>query len=332
MAYKRLTDDLNVIQKLDTEPNDIGGLSADELKAKFDEAVNIVKTYINEVLLPAMEGNEGANNVGIETISAISTATNVQDALIQIVQLIQGVSQGSVPDGSITSQKLADAAVTAAKMAENAVDSPNISDNAITSAKLAALCVTIDKLAAKCVTSSKIADNAVGTEQLANSSVTNGKLASDAVQTSNIYEKAVSASKLADAAVTGAKIANANVTRAKLANDALYSPVAEVSDTTYNVVETDIGKTIKCTNTSGCTITISNSVFAALPVGAEIAVLSWIHNNTDHVTITLGSSYYMNKPGKAAVKGGSVITNTRYGMVALKKITPVSLLATGSID
>lgn len=207
MAYKRLTDDLNVIQKLDTEPNDIGGLSADELKAKFDEAVNIVKTYINEVLLPAMEGNEGANNVGIETISAISTATNVQDALIQIVQLIQGVSQGSVPDGSITSQKLADAAVTAAKMAENAVDSPNISDNAITTAKLAALCVTIDKLAAKCVTSSKIADNAVGTEQLANSSVTNGKLASDAVQTSNIYEKAVSASKLADAAVTGAKIA-----------------------------------------------------------------------------------------------------------------------------
>lgn len=207
MAYKRLTDDLNVIQKLDTEPNDIGGLSADELKAKFDEAVNIVKTYINEVLLPAMEGNEGANNVGIETISAISTATNVQDALIQIVQLIQGISQGSVPDGSITSQKLADAAVTAAKMAENAVDSPNISDNAITSAKLAALCVTTDKLAAKCVTSSKIADSAVGTEQLANSSVTNGKLASDAVQTSNIYEKAVSASKLADGAVTGDKIA-----------------------------------------------------------------------------------------------------------------------------
>lgn len=143
---------------------------------------------------------------------------------------------------------------------------------------------------------------------------------------------AVGTAKLADDAVTGAKIANANVTRAKLANDALYSPVTEVSDTTYNVVETDIGKTIKCTNTSGCTITISNSVFAALPVGAEIAVLSWIHNNTDHVTITLGSSYYMNKPGKAAVKGGSVITNTRYGMVALKKITPVSLLATGSID
>lgn len=207
MAYIRLTDDLNVIQKLDTEPNDIGGLSADELKAKFDEAANIVKTYINEVLLPAMEGNEGANNVGIETISAISTATNVQDALIQIVQLIQGISQGSVPDGSITSQKLADAAVTAVKMAENAVDSSNIFDNAIISAKLAALCVTTAKLAAKCVTSSKIADNAVGTEQLANSSVTNGKLASDAVQTSNIYENAVSASKLADAAVTREKIA-----------------------------------------------------------------------------------------------------------------------------
>ena len=86
------------------------------------------------------------------------------------------------------------------------------------------------------------------------------------------------------------------------------------------------------TATANCTITISDSVFAALPLGAEIAVLPWIHNDTNNVTITLGSSYYMNKPGEAGVKGGSVITNTRYGMVALKKITATSLLATGPID
>ena len=128
------------------------------------------------------------------------------------------------------------------------------------------------------------------------------------------------------------KIKNANVTRAKLANDALYSPINSISATTYSVVATDIGKTIVVTATANCTITISDSVFAALPVGAEIAVLPWIHNDTNNVTITLGSSYYMNKPGEAGVKGGSVTTNTRYGIVALKKITSTSLLATGPID
>lgn len=143
---------------------------------------------------------------------------------------------------------------------------------------------------------------------------------------------AVAATNLASNAVETAKIKDAAVSRAKLADNALYSPINSISATTYSVVATDIGKTIVVTATANCTITISDSVFAALPIGAEIAVLPWIHNNTNNVTITLGSSYYMNKPGEAGVKGGSVVTNTRYGMVALKKITSTSLLATGPID
>lgn len=47
-----MTSDLNIIQKLDDEPNDVGGLSAAELKAKFDEAGNIIKGYINDSLIP----------------------------------------------------------------------------------------------------------------------------------------------------------------------------------------------------------------------------------------------------------------------------------------
>lgn len=49
-----LDDDLDIIQKLDDEPNDVGGLTAAELKAKFDEAGNTIKRYINEELLPAI--------------------------------------------------------------------------------------------------------------------------------------------------------------------------------------------------------------------------------------------------------------------------------------
>lgn len=49
-----LDGDLNIIQKLDDEPNDVGGLTSAELKAKFDESGNIIKKYINEKLIPAV--------------------------------------------------------------------------------------------------------------------------------------------------------------------------------------------------------------------------------------------------------------------------------------
>ena len=49
-----LDGELNIIQKLDDEPNDVGGLSSAQLKAKFDEAGNIIKDYINNTLIPAI--------------------------------------------------------------------------------------------------------------------------------------------------------------------------------------------------------------------------------------------------------------------------------------
>lgn len=51
-----LSGDLDIIQKLDDEPNDVGGLTAQQLKAKFDEAGNTIKEYINESLIPQVVG------------------------------------------------------------------------------------------------------------------------------------------------------------------------------------------------------------------------------------------------------------------------------------
>ena len=55
MALQKLTKDMQIIAKLDDEPNDVGGLTADELKAKFDEAGEIIKSYLNDVLLKQLE-------------------------------------------------------------------------------------------------------------------------------------------------------------------------------------------------------------------------------------------------------------------------------------
>lgn len=55
MAIEKLTADLNIIQKLDDEPNDVGGLTAQELKTTFDKAGNTIQQYINGTLIPALE-------------------------------------------------------------------------------------------------------------------------------------------------------------------------------------------------------------------------------------------------------------------------------------
>ena len=54
LAIELLGDNLNIIQALDDEPNDVGGLTSAELKATFDKAGNLIKTYLNEKLVPAI--------------------------------------------------------------------------------------------------------------------------------------------------------------------------------------------------------------------------------------------------------------------------------------
>lgn len=63
IAVDPITADLDIIQKLDDEPNDVGGLSAAELKAKFDEAGNTIKDFINESLIPQVVGADATEAV-----------------------------------------------------------------------------------------------------------------------------------------------------------------------------------------------------------------------------------------------------------------------------
>lgn len=51
-------EDMDIIQRLDDEPNDVGGLSAAQLKAEFDSAGNKTKEYINNELVPTIIASE----------------------------------------------------------------------------------------------------------------------------------------------------------------------------------------------------------------------------------------------------------------------------------
>lgn len=101
MSIPTLDTDLSIIQKLDDYPNDIGGLSATQLKAKFDEGVLALQTYINTVLIPALI----ASNVSFTPTAAVKAET-VQAAIENVQAQLAGISAGTIPNNTIGMEKL----------------------------------------------------------------------------------------------------------------------------------------------------------------------------------------------------------------------------------
>ena len=135
MALPAFETNLNIIQQLEDEPNDVGGLTAAELKAKFDEAGLTIQTWINETLLPAMIAANLAfaktTDIPAETVQAAienvqessaaetqalgNTLSSTKESLQRQItenynalheELLQAVI-GSIPDTSVTYRKLA---------------------------------------------------------------------------------------------------------------------------------------------------------------------------------------------------------------------------------
>lgn len=102
MALPVFETNLNIIQQLDDEPNDVSGLTAAELKAKFDEAGLTIQTWINETLLPAMI----AANLAFAKTTDIPAET-VQAAIENIQEQLKQATVGAVPNGSVNYIKLA---------------------------------------------------------------------------------------------------------------------------------------------------------------------------------------------------------------------------------
>ena len=175
MAFTRMTASVENVSALANKPNVEGTppLNPDQLKAVFDKAGVDIQDYINNTLLDEMEA-DGAENIGVTEITGVNGDT-VQDALEDLKSQLDGVSQGSVPVGSITTEKLAALAVTTQKIAELAVTEAKIAAGAVTGEKLAAGSVAEGKIANGAVTGQKIAAAAVTTEKMGQGAVTGEK-------------------------------------------------------------------------------------------------------------------------------------------------------------
>ncbi len=120
MPFERFLKDMEIIARLDDEPNDVGGLNAGELKEKFDEAGQAVKSYVNQTLLPGLEGEGAAGDIGATPFGKV-TGTSVQEQLRQISGSVEQVALGQIPDGSIGADKLADGAIGPEKLADHSI-------------------------------------------------------------------------------------------------------------------------------------------------------------------------------------------------------------------
>lgn len=160
--------------------------------------------------------------------------------------LYSGGGSPEIPDGSITTAKLADGAVVAdkikaktitgkelalgavsgdiiqkntivaSKLADGCVGAAAIADGAVTGDKIANAAVTVDKIADDSVNSDKIVDGAINVNKIAANSVGNGQILDGAITASKIGTAEVGTAALAPLAVTTDKIADGAVTRDKL--------------------------------------------------------------------------------------------------------------------
>lgn len=126
----------------------------------------------------------------------------------------------------------------------------------------------------------------------------------------------VKAGNIEASAVETAKIKDGAVTRAKLAQDALYSPIRMVlSDS--NVVSSDVGATIRTGGSaSAITVTLTQAVSHAMPIGVEIAFLPW-------VAATMKIAFDGVKVGvldRTQAYSSPTFTLKHKGMIAIKKI------------
>ena len=203
-----------------SQPDKLTGTAAQNKKV-FDNLVTAVVREKFNALLDELTGAAAAAQIGIKTISGFS-ADNIQTALEQIIGAMQGITQGSVADGSITLAKLA-AEVTAIALggaaASHTHGAGDISSGTLDSSRIPVL--DASKLDAGSVGSSQLASSAVTTQKIKDVAVTADKIASLAVLTQNIANGAVTTQKLASGAVTADKIAALAITTALLAPNAV---------------------------------------------------------------------------------------------------------------
>lgn len=146
MSLPKMTTPVNNISLLDDLPNAVGGLSAAELKARFDKAGGDIQTFLNETLIPALEqmgvdegtARDEAIQAAIDALELDTTVENLQKAIVAAESRAKEYADTKDAANLAAAKQYADTkAATARAAAENtaARDAASKADAALSNAK-----------------------------------------------------------------------------------------------------------------------------------------------------------------------------------------------------
>lgn len=105
MSFTRSTTNTSVHQGMPDYPS-AEGYSTTQLKQAFDAPAEGLQSDINR-LATELEDTTGAANIGADAIvSGDDSGANIQAKLEKLYTDMQGISQGAIPDGTITEAKM----------------------------------------------------------------------------------------------------------------------------------------------------------------------------------------------------------------------------------
>lgn len=141
-----MTTPVNNISLLDDLPNAVGGLSAAELKARFDKAGGDLQTFLNETLIPAIEqmgvaegtARDEAIQAAIDALELDTTVENLQKAIVAAESRSKEYADTKDAANLAAAKQYADTKAAAAQSAAErtaASDAASKADAALLSAK-----------------------------------------------------------------------------------------------------------------------------------------------------------------------------------------------------
>lgn len=216
---QKITEAAVAANGVQSQPDKLTGTAAQNKKV-FDNLVTAVVKERFNALIDELMGADAAGQLGIAAITGYS-ADNIQDALEEIITVMQGITQGSVANGSIGLAKLA-AEVTAIALGGAAASHTHGAGDVASGVLDAARIPVLD--------SANLKAGSVGTEQLKDGAVTTDKIGRAAVATEKIAALAITAALIANKTITTEKIADAAITAALLADDIPYTKFGLTSE------------------------------------------------------------------------------------------------------
>lgn len=146
MSLPKMTTPVNNISMLDDLPNAVGGLSAAELKARFDKAGGDIQAFLNETLIPAIEqmgvaegtARDEAIQAAIDALELDTTVENLQKAIAAAESRAKEYADNKDVTNLAAAKQYADTKAAAAQSAAEstaASDAASKADAALLSAK-----------------------------------------------------------------------------------------------------------------------------------------------------------------------------------------------------